>query len=818
MDRFLQDLRHAARSLFRRPWLTVVAVSILAVGVGSATFVASAVDTVFQAAMPYPDPDTLIDVRCSYREAEGSTRSMAPADFLAFERVLERGPGQGRAEGGGAFEALGAYVPFGQGDLVTPEGGASRLAVRQVSDGLLEALAIRADAGRLFLAEDYREGAPPVVLVSHRLWQSRFGADPGVVGETILLDGEERVVRGVLPERFRIPGGEADAVLPLRWSAADADDRSSAYLGAIGRLRPGASLEQVRAALDGVAGRLEEEHPESNDGVGAHAAPLHEMFTAQARRPLVFLAGAAFLLLLVAGLNLSGLQVVRTVDRRRELAVRLALGAARRRLIGGLLFDGGLVGAGGWVLGLGMARSALGALPRLQGVYVPSGFEVGLSPAVVAFAGLVAAAAALLPTLAAARALPEPSAVAPGVTWGWPGRPGARPGKGGPSGWLPVAQVALTSAVLVSAGLLLRSSLALGAVEPGEAPERVVTFELSLPESRYGDDGAPEAFFDRLSERLAGRPDVVAVAAAHALPPEGGWSYAPEVEGRELPEEVSLDWQVIAGDYFSALGVPVLRGRGFVPGDRAGTRPVMVIDEGAARRLFGEDDPLGSRVRFNERWHEVVGVVATQPSVDPWDQPTVYVAHAQSPVPGSFLRNLEVAVRVRGGAEDLLAAVDREVAAVDPLLAAASVQTLDRRMASGLQRLRGRYHAVLAGVLGTLSLLLAAVGVFAVQAFQVRRRTREIGIRMAVGARIAQVVRLVLGRGLKIAAAGTVLGLLTSLALSNVLEQILFGVEPADPLTLAAVAGLLAVTVLAASVVPAARAARIDPMETLRSE
>jgi len=809
-----RELRAAFRRLARRPWLTAVAVAILAVGVGAATFVASAVDTVARAAGPYPDPETLIDVRCSYREASGSTRSMAPADFLAFERALERGAGAD----GGPFAALGAYVPFGQGDLVAPGREPVRLAVRQVSEGLLGALEIRAEAGRLFLAEDFFQGAPPVVLLSHRLWQGRFGADPELVGETILLDGEERVVRGVLPERFRIPGGEADAVLPLRWSAADADNRSSAYLGAIGRLRPGASLEQVRAALDGVARRLEREHPESNDGVGAHAAPLHEMFTTQARRPLAFLAGAAFLLLLVAGLNLSGLQVVRTVDRRRELAVRLALGAARRRLIDGLLLDGGLIAAGGWVLGLGMARSALGALPRLQGVYVPSGFEAGLSPVVVTFAGVVAAAAALLPTLAAARALPEPSAVAPGVTWGWAGRPGGRPGKGGPSGWLPVAQVALTSAVLVSAGLLLRSSLALGAVEPGEAPERVVTFELSLPEARYGEEGAPAAFFERLSERLALRPDVAAVAAAYSLPPEGGWSYAPEVEGRELPEEVSLDWQVIAGDYFSALGVPVLRGRSFSPSDRAQTRPVMVIDEGAARRLFGEDDPLGSRVQFNGQWHEVVGVVATQPSVEPWFQPTVYVAHAQSPVPGSFLRNLDVAVRVRSGPEALLAAAGKEVAAVDPLLAAASVQTLDRRMASGLQRLRGRYHAVLAGVLGTLSLLLAAVGVFAVQAFQVRRRTREIGIRMAVGARIAQVVRLVLGRALRIAAVGTVLGLLASLALSNVLEQILFDVEPADPLTLAAVAGLLAVTVLAASAVPAARAARIDPMVTLRSE
>jgi predicted permease len=667
------------------------------------------------------------------------------------------------------------------------------------------------------LAADYRPGTPPAMMISSRLWHERFGTDPAIVGTTIRLDGEDRLVRGVLPARFRIPGGEADTVLPLRWSAGAADDRSASYLGAIGRLRPGVSARAARAELAAVAARLAHDHPDADEGLGAHVQPLDQMFTAAVRGPLALLIAAAVLLLVVAGLDLAGLDVVRALDRRREVAVRLALGAPRRRLVREAVHEAVLVALGGWLVGLAIARVALAVLPTIQGAYLPASVAIDLTPGVVLLAAAVATGGAIVPALVAARVALRGRGVpvAP-----WLDR-GAERRSAGLPGWLPTLQVAISCTVLACAGLLVRSSLALGAVEPGTAPEEVVTFELSLPEASYGELGAAQDLFDRLAERLRRRGDVEAVAAAHALPPEGGWGFVATTDGMagaDPADEVNLDWQVVAGDYFAALGVPLLRGRLFDQRDGPGAPPVAVLDADASRRLFGTRDPLGRRVRFNDRWHEVVGVVAAQPTVDPFGQPTLYVAHRQEPLPGSFLRHLAVAVRVREAPDALLADVRREVAALDPALAAARVERLDRRMASSLRRVRGRYHAGLMSAFGLLALILAAVGVFALQAFQVRRRTREIGIRMAVGARVAQVVRLVLGRGLRIAAAGAALGILGALSVSRLLERLLYGVEPIDPATLLAVAGLLAASVLLASAIPAARAARVDPTLALDSE
>ena len=400
-------LRRLTRRLTRRRGLTALAVVLLAVGVGAVAFVGATVDAVLAWARPYPDPGSLMDVRASsLAEAGGEggrARSMTPADYLAFER------------GAKSFSSLGAYVPFGEGDLLPSPGSADgapaapseplpeRVAIRRVSEGLLTALGCGTEVGSGFSAADYRPGAPPVVMLSSHLWHGRFAADPAIVGATIRLDGEDRLVRGVLPARLRIPGGEADAVLPLHLSAGDADDRSASYLGAIGRLRPGVSVAEARAELAGVAARLARDHPDSNDRLGAHVQPLDEMFTAAVRGPLALLIAAAVLLLLVAGLDLAGLDVVWALDRRRAVAVRLALGAPRSRLVRESVDEAAVVAVGGWLLGLALARVGLAVLPRLQGAYLPSSVEIGLSPAVVLGAAAVATAGAILPALAAAR-------------------------------------------------------------------------------------------------------------------------------------------------------------------------------------------------------------------------------------------------------------------------------------------------------------------------------------------------------------------------------------------------------------------------------
>lgn len=795
-------MRDLIRDLLRHPGPAAAALLTLGLGIGATTAIFSVVDAVLLRPLPFPAPERLVDL-LTVRPQRGEDRvGITPADFLAWR-------GQSAS-----FEHLGAYVPFGTLDWT---GGAEplRLSRHFVSEGLLEALAIRPAAGRLFAAEEYRPGHDRVVLLSHRLWHERFGGDPSAASRSLTLGGEVYQVAGVLPADFRIRGGAPDILVPLAFGPEAVADRESAYLGAIGRLRPRVSPERAGRELDAIRARLEAELPESGRGVRASLVPLREAFAGPVRTALLVLFGAVVFVLLIACANVASLQLVRAAAREPEIVLRAALGANRLRLVRQLLAGSAALAVPGGALGVALAGLALKLLPEARGVYLPVDLRVGVDLRVLGFALglslLASVVAGLVPAWCASRTDLRAAL-----------RAGSQ-NDGDRSRWLDafaVAEVALALILLVGAGLMVRSFVRLLGEDPGFVAENVLTLEVELPEARYAEPERIAAFSQELLERLGHLPGVVAAGAVRQLPPESAWSFQPVFEGQEEPAgDISAAWDLATPGAFAALGTPVLRGRVFDERDRPQSPLVAVIDEAAARRFFPGIDPLGRRVRFNGNWHEVVGVVQEQrrPGAAA-AEPVFWFAHAQTPVPADHLRSLGIAVRTEKAPLALAAAVRRELWTLDANLPAAELQTLERRVAGSVFYARSHFNTVLLLLFGGLGLTLAMIGIYGVLSYRVGRRTREMGIRMALGALRSDVVRLVLRHGLALTALGLALGLCGAVALARVLASLLYGVGALDPLTLGAVVLTLTAVATLASYLPARRASRLDPLVAIRAE
>jgi len=796
MEALVRDVHLACRSLWNRPGYTLAAALTLALGIGVNTAVFSAVDAVLVRPLSYPEPERLVDLLATHPSRGPDRVGVTPADFLAWR------------DGSTVFAHLGAYVPFGTLDL-TGAGEPVRLTLHRVSDGLLAALALRAEHGRLFAAEEYRDPGRRAVLLNHRLWRSRFGADSGIVGRTLTLDGEPYEVVGVLPAGLRLRGGDPDVLVPLVLGAEAAADRESAYLGLIGRLAPGVTLEQARAEMDTLS--------KDDRDLEASLLPLREAFVQNVRPALLALFGAVGFVLLIACVNVAHLQLARAAAQEPEVVLRAVLGADARRLARQLLTESLVLAAVGGALGVLVAALALRLFPDVRGLYLPRETEIGLDLRVLGFtlassllAGLLAG---LLPALRVIRIDLRGLLQSGGVV----GRSGDR------RRWqdlLVVSEVALAFMLLAGAAFMVRGFARLLAEDPGFDPERVLTLEVSLPAARYSEPERVAVFYRDLLQHIEALPGVAAAGAAREIPPEGSWSFQPEVEGVDLPEDAAAGWQVVTPGYFAAMATPVLRGREVAAEDRPQGRLVMVANETAARRFFPAGDPLGRRVRFNGVWHEVVGVVRDQkaPGTPGGPAPVFYVAHGQTPVPVDHLRSLFLVIRTEGDPLALAAAVCREVGALDGKLPVSRLQTLEERLSRGTALARSRFHTALFATFAGLALLLAAVGIYGTLSYLVSRRTQELGIRMAVGADRADLLRLVFGRGLLLVAAGLALGLWGTLGLTRVLSNLLAGVGGAEPGPLAAAAlALLAVASLACYL-PAHRAGGLDPLAALRSE
>ena len=810
----LQDLKYSLRSFARQPLFTLTAVCSLALGIGACAIIYSVVYTLLLKPLPYGKPDQLVHVGMRNPSlGEESFGGVAPA---ALTEV------RSRPDTGFAILAGQTYDYANLTGIPTP----TQLTVGDVTEGYLDVFGIRPALGRLFVAADYRPGAAPTVVLGNKVWRSQFHADPHLIGQTILLADKPTVVVGVMPPSFKEPNNVSDAWLPLMTDDPAMLSWTSRMLTPIARLADGspATLAKARAVLRAVSANLAAAHPADYTGWEMQAEPLENvLFTNRNQnRGLWLLFGAVACVLLVTCANVANLQLVRASGRRRELGVRLALGAGRGRIMRQCLLESTLLAGVGGALALLLAAWGVDAVRAL----LPPGFSVrqeeialswpvfGFAVAVTALAGL---ATGLLPAWFASRQAPA-GALAGG------GRGAAGGGSGSRvRGFLVIAEISLALVLLAGAGLIGRSFLALVRSNPGMRTERVLTLNLSLPEKRYPDVARRAEFYRRVLESVRAVPGVE--NAALTTTQFFNWSMRFNfLKPGQAPADPALAWQsadydAVNPDCFATLDIPLRRGRAFEARDNAAAPPALMVNEEFVRKFFPGVDPLGQKIELvgsrQPMTLEIVGVTADvhRRGKDQPADPQMYVSYLQRPTTFATLL-----VRAGGGvpAESLTHPVQAAILQVDPDQPVTDVSTMEkaRRASVGSTQLFLALFAVFAG----LTLGLAALGIYGTVSFSVGQRTREIGIRMALGAQIADVMRLVLGQGVRLTLAGLALGLVAALALARLLAGLLYGVGVYDPATLLLVALLLGTVALLASYLPARRAARIDPLTALREE
>jgi putative ABC transport system permease protein len=811
VDSLAQDIRFGVRSLLRAPAFTAVALLTLALGIGGSTAIWSAVDAVLLRPLPYPEPERLVAVWTSEPKRGKPTGSNSYPDFEDYRAQTA------------SFEDLAAF--HSRGYTLTGGSEAERLLGGRVSAAFFPLLRVSAYLGRTFTPDDDRPGAPPVALLTHGLWQRRFGASPGVVGRSLTVDGEPHTVVGVLPASFAFPMDleEAELFTPMaREDEESRRERGMHYLAILGRLGAGATLEGARAELGGVSARLAQSYPESNEARVAVALPLHEEIVGGAKAGLLILLGAVGLVMALACANVANLLLARASARERELAVRTATGASRGRLVRQLLTESLLLAGLGGVLGLALAFWGVDLFRALAPSDLPRLGEMRVDERVLAFGFLLSVltglAFGLLPAWRAARV-----DVVRGLCEG--GSAGSAPAGQRLRSSLVVAEVALCLVLLVGAGLLLRSLAAVLTTDPGFAAQGVVTMRLTLPDSRYATSAERVVFYRSLLERAAAVPGVKAAGLASPLPMGGDqWVTSVEPEGRPkaAPSDRLLGaYKAVSPSYFAAMGIALRKGRAFTDGDDRSAPRVVVLSELMARQCFPGEEAVGRRVAFGtsidddpeDALWEVVGVAADAANVrlDRAPEPAFYVPHAQHP--WSFAG---LVVRAEGDPRSVAGSLRREVKAIDADVPAYRIKTLAELVAdTTAQR---RFNAVLVAAFALVGLTLAAVGIYGVVALQVSQRTREIGIRVALGADRSLVLRLVLGQALRLVVTGVAFGLLGAAATSRTVAGLLYRVPALDPATYLTVPVLLLLAGLLASALPARRALRIAPYAALRHE
>jgi putative ABC transport system permease protein len=755
MSTLLHDIRFALRQLRRSPGFTTAAVLTLAVGIGVTASLFSVLNGVLLRPLPFDQPDRLVQLYSAYPDDETRYPLSAP-DFMSVREEAE------------SFTGVAAY---NQGRLtLTGMGDPTEVDVGWVSADYFPLLGAAPAAGRLFRAEENQPGRTNVAVLSHGGWQRRFGGDPGVLGRTLELNGVSYEVVGVLQPGMDHPA-DREIYLPLTFGetfdATTAAGRRSEWLGVIGRLGDGATHDRAATELATLTARLREAFPETNVNISLQAVPLRDHLLGNVRTPLMILMGAVALVLLIACGNVANLLLARGAARRGELAVRAAMGAGRRRLVGQMLTESVVLWIVGGIVALGFAFLVTRGILFLAPEGIPRLDEVGLDWTTLGFT--VAAVLAtgvlfgLVPALQATR-----GDVAGTIREG--GRSGSADRSGGRlrSG-LVVAEVALAVFLVIGAGLLLRSFAELTTVDPGFQPERIVSVRLSPPVARYENAEALLAFYGEVIPRLEAIPGVTGAAGASMLPLTGAgtiWGFG--VVGRETPEGQVQDAyvRIVTPDYLRVMGIPLRSGRAFSTADRGEAPPVVLVNEAMARRHFAGQDPLGQRITLGgeEEW-EVVGVVGEvrQDGLAQAAAPEMYFPHAQF-----TSRGLNVVLRTDRVPSEIFARVRAEIHAMDPALPVEEFRTGEQLVASSLSE--PRFYSSLIGLFAATALLLAAVGIFGVIAFTVARRTREIGIRMALGADAPRVVRSVVGGALMLAAIGVAAGLALAFVGSRLLE------------------------------------------------
>ena len=805
----LQDLRYGLRMLARNPAFTAIAIIALALGIGANSAIFSVVDAVLLQPLPFKNPHQLVMLWENATHLGFPRDTPSPANFLDWQKQATSFTGMA-AMSERSFNLTGVGEP-------------ERLEGRRVSANLFELLGVSARLGRTFVPEDDKPGTH-VVLLSHSLWQQRFGSDPAVIGRALTLDGESYTVVGVMPPLVQLPGfdNRNDRLwVPIAFPAEEAAQRGNHFLEVIARLKPGATLKQAQVEMDTIAARLEKQYPTYNARRGAVVVPLHEQLVGEIRPALLILFGAVGFVLLIACTNVANLLLARAAVRQKEIALRLALGASRGRLTRQFLTESVLLALFGAGLGLLLALGGIRVLRTFIPVTISQVETITIDGTVLIFTLLTALvtgiAFGLVPAIQGSHFNLNDTL-----------KDGARDSASGSKGnrirgLLVIGEVAVSFVLLIGAGLLINSFLHLRNLDPGFRSDHLLTMKVNLSEVKYPDRERRAAFFDEVMRRVHELPGVHSAAVAGNVPlTYNGDSMSISVEGIPDPppgQQPDVIYRAIGPGYFGTMGIPIVRGRDFTDQDNGDSKDVVIISEKTAQQFWPGQDPIGKRLKpglstSSSPWREVIGIVKDVRQNDFVASPKrqMYFTYRQLK---SIAANALV-VRTNIEPMSLAVPVRNAIWSVDKDQTVADIDTMDHIVAEAVAR--QRFSMLLLGLFAALALLLASIGIYGVMSYSVAQRTREIGIRIALGARRADVLQMTVKQGLKLVGAGMLIGLAAAFLLTRVLASLLFGISATDPITFIGISVVLLAVAILASYVPALRATKIDPITALRAQ
>jgi putative ABC transport system permease protein len=809
MDNLLQDIRYGIRMLVRNPGFTAIAVLALALGIGANTAIFTVVNAVLLEPLPYQKPDEIMRLSATWANQDDmGILTISYPDFLDYRAQNE----------------VFTDVSIIDGTSMTIAGGdePERLQCALVSASLFPLLGVQPIVGRSFLPEEDQPSGGPVVIISRSLWQRRFNFDPAIVGQAITLSQNSYTVIGVMPSEFKMPsslmGGRPTDLWMTITPSAHKRSRSTHRYEAYGRLKPGVTLARAQDDLSAIAGRLEQAYPDTNKGKQVRVSQLSEMVVGESRTMLLVLLGAVGFVLLIACANVANLLLARATKRQKEIAIRTAVGARRGRIVQQLMTESMLLALAGGAAGLLIALWSVDAFVALKPEGIPRLDEVALNAKVMGFTLGVSLVTGLLFGLVPALQVSKPNLVSYIKESG--GSVSAGTGNRRIRDLLVVSEIALALVLLIGAGLLIKSFWRLQQVDSGIKTDNLLTLQLSLPQKEYTEDKQSRDFYRELLSRLEATPGVRSVGAVNILPLGGGFScdsFARDDRPAPPNEEPCAEYRLITPDYFRTMGVPLMAGRGFTERDNEDSTQVVIINEAMAQKFWPGEDPIGMRLTPDTGKHvsrEIVGVVRNVKhfgfAADA--APEFYIPFFQD----YYARSMALALRTDSNPTSLIGAVRNEVWSLDKSLPVINVRTMNELVARSVAQ--PRFRTMLLGIFASVALMLAALGIYGVVSYSVTQRTREIGIRMALGAQTSDILKLILGHGVAVTMIGVAIGVAAASIVTRVLASFLFKVDVTDAGTFAGVSLLLMAVALLACYIPARRAMKVDPMVALRYE
>ena len=809
MSSLFRDLRYGLRLLLRQPTFTLAVVITLALAIGANTAIFTVVNAALLRSLPYRDPDALVHLWETKPQKEFPTREASYPDFVDWR-------------GNDAFAGMAGYSGGGSA-VLSRRDGSERVQIGSVTANFFDVLGVNALVGRTFGPEEDQAQSASIAILSYGLWQRLFGGDPQAVGQVLKINDINFTVVGVLPPSFHFaPRGGAELWVTWRPGEAQRNRRYMHWVNVIARLKPGVSRVEAQAAMGVISQRIAQAYPDSHTDTGIKLVPLREQFVGPVRPILLALGVAVGVVLLIACANIANLLLARSIGRQKEIAIRAALGATRGSLIRQLITESLLLALVGGLLGFLLAQLGVDALiagiPESRLVMMPFLRGIGLDAPLLAFTSGLSLVVGVLFGLAPAIQVTQIS-LQHMLKEG--GRSLASSARNHMRNGLIVAEIALAFVLLVGGGLMFKSFMRLISVDPGFDTKNLLTMRVSLPPAKYRDDSKVAVVFDQLISRLEALPGVKGAATVNVLPIIGGNTSRIIVEGKPIPppgEETEVNLRDASARYFRTMGVPLLRGRDFGEHDNRQAPMVVIVNQTLADRILPGEDPIGRRVIFSgdDRTPvEIVGVVGDERvnGLDANVTPVVYYPFLQE-----LSRTTSLVVRTGTDPNNLAAAIRHEALSVEPDLSIYGVMTMEELIANSPATFARRYPAMLIGLFAALALVLAATGLYGVISYSVSQQTREVGIRLALGASPRDILKLVIGRGLALTIGGLGTGLVVALVVTRFLSTLLFGVSATDPAVFASLALLLGCVALLACFVPARRATRVDPLRALRYE